>query len=118
MINKNDIQKALATKIGISLCNLRKRKGWTQGKLAEKVGVDTETISRFERGATMPSLVTLQSLAVVLDTAMADLIGESSPMPNDQTRIVCSWLSGLKSADRELVMDMLKQWCSRLRQGK
>lgn len=118
MIKKNDIQKALATKIGISLSALRKHKGWTQGKLAEKVGVDTETVSRFERGATLPSLVTLQNLAVALDTTMAELIGESSPMPNDQTRIVCTWLSGLKSADRELVMDMLKQWCSRLRHGK
>jgi transcriptional regulator with XRE-family HTH domain len=118
MINKNNIQKALTAKIGANLSACRKRSGWTQGELAEKIGVDTETISRFERGATMPSLVTLQMLAVTLDTTMADFISESSPMPNDLTRTVCSWLSGLQPADRELVMDMIQRWCSRLRQDK
>ncbi len=115
MTDKSDIQKALTRKIGTNLCALRKRTGWTQGELAEKVGVDTETISRFERGATMPSLVTLQMLAVALDTTMAELIGESSPMPNDQAKIISAWLSGLKTEDRAFMMDMLKQWCAQLR---
>lgn len=115
MINKSEIQKTLAKKIGITLSTLRKGTGRTQGELAEKVGVDTETISRFERGATMPSLVTLQNLAVALDTTMTDLIGESSPMPNDQAQIASVWLGGLEPEDREFAMDMLKQWCTRLK---
>ena len=62
MITKNEIQKALAMNIGKSLADVRKRIGWTQGELAERIGVETETISRFERGATTPSLLTLQRL--------------------------------------------------------
>ena len=117
MTDKSDIQKALATAIGSSLALLRKRASLTQSELAEKVEVDTETVSRFERGATMPSLVTLQMLADALGTTMADLIGESSPMPNDQARVISGLLSELKSDDRLLVTGMIKELCCRLRQA-
>ena len=114
MTDKSDLQKALARKIGTSLSVLRKSARLTQGELAESVGVDTETISRFERGATTPSLLTLQMLAVALNTTMAELIGESSPMPNDQARTVVAWFGDLESDDRAFVMGMLKQWCVQL----
>jgi transcriptional regulator with XRE-family HTH domain len=115
MIDKSDIQKTLAVKIGACVASLRKQAGKTQGELAEQIGVDTETISRFERGATMPSLVTLQLLAVALNTTMGDLVGDSSPMPNEQARIISGWLGELQASDRALLMDMLKQLCARLR---
>lgn len=118
MIKKSGIQKVLATKIGSSLAAVRKHIGSTQGELAERIGVEGETISRFERGATLPSLVTLQKLAVALNTTMADLIGEGSPMPNDQAQIVTAWLSGLKTEDRAFMVDMVKHWCAHLRQTK
>lgn len=72
MSKKADKQKALhksrATKIGVGIAAARKFQGVTQEELAERIGIETETVSRFERGATMPSLVTLQKLAVELDT--------------------------------------------------
>lgn len=114
MINKDAIQKALGKGIGTCLAAQRKKVGLTQGELAEKAGVDTETISRFERGATMPSLVTLQILASELDTTMAELIGESSPIPNDQAKTIAGWLAALKSEDRVFVMDILKKLCARM----
>jgi transcriptional regulator with XRE-family HTH domain len=114
MVHKREIQKSLAAKIGSSVAAVRKGTGWTQGELAERVGVETETISRFERGATIPSLVTLQKLAVALNTTMADLIGEGSPMPNDQARVVAAWLSDLSEKDREFAMSVLKQLCAHL----
>jgi len=116
MTGKSDIQKTLALKIGACLSACRKREGVTQGELAERIGVDTETVSRFERGVTMPSLATLQMLAVALNTTMADLVGESSPMPNDQAKLISSWLVQLSAEDREMLMGMLKVWATRLRQ--
>ena len=114
MTKKANIQKDLAKRLGSSLSAARKQAALTQGELAEKVGVDTETISRFERGATMPSLVTLQMLAVALNVTMAELIGEASSMPNDQAQLIASWLSPLSVADRHLLLDMNKIWASRL----
>lgn len=115
MVYKSEIQKPLAAKIGSSLAAVRKETGWTQGELAERIGVETETVSRFERGATLPSLVTLQKLAVALNTTMADLIGEGSSMPNDQARVVSAWLADLQPDDREFIVSMLKNWCAHLR---
>ncbi|MEJ1959917.1 MAG: helix-turn-helix transcriptional regulator [Nitrosomonadales bacterium] len=40
----------LALNLGKRIAEQRKQIGWTQASVAEKVGVDTETISRFERG--------------------------------------------------------------------
>lgn len=115
MVHKREIQKSLAAKIGSSVAAVRKETGWTQGELAERVGVETETVSRFERGATLPSLVTLQKLAVALNTTMADLIGEGSSMPNDQARVISAWLADLPYDDREFIVGMLKSWCAHLR---
>ena len=109
MITKNEIQKALAMNIGKSLADVRKRIGWTQGELAERIGVETETISRFERGATTPSLLTLQRLASVLNTTMAELLGESSPMPNDQARTISAWINDLETDDRAFMLEMIKR---------
>jgi transcriptional regulator with XRE-family HTH domain len=117
MVLKSEIQKSLAIKIGGSVAAIRKENGWTQGGLAERIGVETETVSRFERGATLPSLVTLQRLALALNTTMADLIGEGSSMPNDQARVISAWLADLRSGDREFIVGMLKHWCAHLRGG-
>ena len=39
---------------GSSIRRLRQRRGWTQRQLAEHLGTDPVTISRWERGATKP----------------------------------------------------------------
>lgn len=118
MTDKDEIQKTLAVKIGRNVAARRKATDWTQARLAERVGVDTETISRFERGATLPSLVTLQKLAVALNTTIADLLNESSPMPNDQARAISAWLSGLKTKDRIFAVEILKSCCEHLGRRK
>ena len=64
----------------------------------------------------MPSLATLQMLAVALNTTMADLVAECSPMPNDQAKLISSWLVQLSADDREMLMGMLKTWVARLQQ--
>lgn len=42
-MSENDIQ------------SFRKRRGWSQQKLAEELGVDQATVSRIERGTAQPS---------------------------------------------------------------
>jgi transcriptional regulator with XRE-family HTH domain len=48
-------------------------KGWTQSDLAEALGTDFETVSRWERGITMPSPYYLGQLARVLGKSLEEL---------------------------------------------
>ena len=50
-------------KLGRRVAELRKRAGLTQLKLAEKVDVAVETISRLERGVTIPGVEKLAEIA-------------------------------------------------------
>ena len=51
----------------------RLAKEWTQEELAERMSVAWETISNFERGATIPSLRRLIRLADVLDIDLGEV---------------------------------------------
>ncbi|MGQ0507976.1 MAG: helix-turn-helix domain-containing protein [Myxococcaceae bacterium] len=60
-------------KLGRRIADHRKLAKLTQAELAEKVGVATETISRLERGAAIPSLARLESVAAALGVELHDL---------------------------------------------
>lgn len=55
----------------------RIRKGLTQSQLAERVGVSRETVSRWERGATMPSIDRVVSAADFFDCSTDYLLGRT-----------------------------------------
>ncbi len=73
MVDANELtlQKRLAN----NLASRRKSLAWTQDLLAQKLGVDAETISRFERGITVPSLKSIEQLASALSMTISDLLG-------------------------------------------
>jgi transcriptional regulator with XRE-family HTH domain len=68
----------LARRLGENIAARRRARKWTQEELAERLGVASETISRFERGATLPSLLSLHRLGEVLKAPVAGLLVESS----------------------------------------
>lgn len=112
---KDKVGRELGKRLGKNIAENRKGIGWTQANVAEKLGVDTETISRFERGASLPSLVTLEKLAHALNTTISDLLEEDSVrLHDDQAGIVSAWLSGLKEKDRLFVTEWVKQTCRHL----
>ena len=49
-------------KIGAFIAMNRKKKGYTQEQLAEKLGVTNKTISRWENGHYMPDLSVVRQL--------------------------------------------------------
>ncbi len=61
-------------KRGMRLKRLRENQGWTQRKLAEKVGVARVTIARIEIGNRRPSLELLERLAKALKVKVGDLL--------------------------------------------
>lgn len=54
------------TPLGALVAAQRKRKGWTQQRLAERAGVTQVTIARLERGDCDPRLSTVQGIADAL----------------------------------------------------
>lgn len=104
----------LVVRLSRNMTARRHALGLTQAQVAERLSLDTETVSRFERGKHVPSLATLERLASVLVTSVADLIAEESHEPNDHALIISSWMAKLRPEDRRFAQDLLKQCCDYL----
>lgn len=61
--------------IGLKIAYYRKKRGYTQAQLAERVGVSTNYLGLIERGnnGKSYSMETLLSIAEALDVTIADL---------------------------------------------
>ena len=57
--------------------NLRKNKGYTQEELANKLNVVRQTISKWEKGYSVPDAELLKKLAEMLDTDVSQLLGST-----------------------------------------
>ena len=62
----------LKVQIGTNISNLRKRQGLTQAGLAEKVNYSDKAVSKWERGESVPDILTLVALAEVLGVKLID----------------------------------------------
>ena len=64
---------------------IRKSKGLSQEELAIKINVVRQTVSKWEKGLSVPDSDTLISLAEALDTTVSELLGEtiSESSPDD-----------------------------------
>lgn len=62
----------LEQRVGRRVADARKRAGLTQATLAERVEVATETISRLERGKTLPSVEKLDQIARAVGQDVAE----------------------------------------------
>ena len=57
-------------KVGGQIAALRKAKGLTQNDLGERLGVTFQSVSKLERGETLPDTAILVDLADVLETTV------------------------------------------------
>ena len=58
-----------------NLRKLRAKKGFTQEKLAEMLGVSAQAVSRWECGAAYPDITLLPGLAILFDVSVDSLLG-------------------------------------------
>ena len=59
---------------GAAISRLRKRAGFTQAELADKLGISYQAVSSWERGASMPDIGKLLDLAACLGTTVDDIL--------------------------------------------
>ena len=61
-------------KVGKYISRLRKQEGLTQEELAEKIGVNSKTISKWETGINVPDTVLLFELSRVFKVNVQDIL--------------------------------------------
>ncbi len=108
----------LALRLSRNIVSRRRCLGLTQAQLAERLGVETETLSRFERGKHLPSLLTLERLSGLLVTSMGELLAEQPLPASDEALVINAWLANLQSDDRAFAQALLKQCCDYLASRK
>ena len=70
-----------------NLKHLRKSKGLTQEELALQLGVVRQTISKWEKGLSVPDADVLCKIADVLDTDVSTLLGEEIVAETDKNAV-------------------------------
>ena len=81
-------------KFGDNLQNLRKLKKMSQEKLAEKVDVSRQSISKWERGESYPTMNNIMTLCEIFNCNINELVQES--------------LTDINSLDEEIKMNVVK----------
>lgn len=114
MVGTQKAEEAVVLRVARNIGERRRALGLTQAQLAERLGVDTETLSRFERGKHAPTLRNLIRLAGLLQTTVADLLVEDKQQPSEDATIMTAWLAVLTPEDRVFAMSMLKRSCEHL----
>ena len=105
----------LALRIGKNISGKRKSLGWTQDQLAERTGCDAETISRFERGVHLPSILTLEKISYAMRCSQSELLGDTREISADtNAQKISVWLEGLNQCDQDFVIGQIAALCRHL----
>ena len=73
----------LKSQIGANIAAHRKRCGMTQAGLAEKLNYSDKAVSKWERGESVPDVITLMHLAERFEIPVTDLLDDPNKIPED-----------------------------------
>lgn len=73
----------LKKQIGANIAAYRKRLGWTQAGLAEKLNYSDKAVSKWERGESVPDVLILCQLAELYQISMNDLVVDPNALPDN-----------------------------------
>ena len=77
----------LKDQIGANIALQRKRAGLTQAGLAEKLNYSDKAISKWERGESMPDVLTLMQLAELFEVSVSDLLDDPDQLPGNPGKL-------------------------------
>ena len=77
----------LKYQIGANICNCRKQARMTQAALAEKLNYSDKAVSKWERGESIPDVITLMQLAEVFDISVNDLLIDPNALPGNPGKL-------------------------------
>ena len=71
----------LKFQLGANIAAHRKRSGLTQAKLAERLNYSDKAVSKWERGESMPDVLTLVQLSELFDISVDELLRDPNEIP-------------------------------------
>lgn len=74
-------EEKLKSRIGTNIASYRKRAGLTQAGLAEKLNYSDKAVSKWERGESVPDVLTLVQLAQLFEVTVNELLSDSDEPP-------------------------------------
>ncbi len=73
--------ETLRMQIGKNISAYRKREGWTQAGLAEKLNYSDKAVSKWERGESVPDVLIMADLAELFGVSVNDLLVDPNALP-------------------------------------
>ena len=73
----------LKNQIGANIAAYRKNAGLTQVGLAEKLNYSDKAVSKWERGESIPDVITLAQLAELFDITVNELVADPNVLPTE-----------------------------------
>ena len=96
-------------KLGKRIAALRRKRGWTQEKLAQQLGVSAAAVSKWETGAAYPDIALLCPLARALGSSVDSLLAFEEKMSAEQLAACTERFVGfVRQDDREAAHAYMK----------
>ena len=112
------IRTVLSTDFPAKLKDLRKKRGWSQGQLAQKIGADLQRISKYERGVIWPTMELTVKMAEAFDVSVDFLIRDDkaaavAKIENQKLLNKLEAINDLPEDDQETVISFLDAFIKR-----
>ena len=108
------MDKDIAVRIGKNIANARKVAKRTQEEVAEKLEIDTGSLSRMERGVILPSVPMLDKISDELNVSLWQLLGTASLSSAVLTENIQSLLEQLDIPERRFLLEQIEGWVKQL----
>lgn len=97
--------RAFLKGIGQTLLMERRKVGLSQQQVAEKIGIEPESVSRIENGVIAPTLARLRQFSAIYGCSLEFIVGQASDQLPDVAKRLAEELEGLPDADRVFVVE-------------
>ena len=93
--------------LGNNIQTIRKFRGMKQQELADKIGINMQSLSKIERGLNYPAYETLEKIMEVLDVTPNELLSGEWKYVNQSEKEVCQFLRTEERLNAELKFQKL-----------
>ena len=105
----------LKARIGSNISAYRKRCAMTQAGLAEKLNYTDKAVSKWERGESIPDVLTLMQLAELFEIEVGELLADPNELPGDPGKLEKAMTQvSEKALHRKANKSIIQRLCSLL----